>query len=91
MRKPLLCRLGWHRSTFLDSAMFVSAMRCNHCNEWIDKEAGADVDAFREAVSSGKVKYQPDTTKCWDSHDGTIQRPHQHATDGSIIPEEISG
>ena len=87
--KRLLCRLGWHRSKFLDSAGFVSAMRCNYCNAWIDKEAGADVENFRRAVSSGEVQYKPDTSKCWDSHDGTIQRPHSHATDGSIIPEAV--
>lgn len=65
-------------------------MRCNHCNAWIDKAAGADVDAFRQAVSSGELTYNPDITKCWDSHDGTIQRPHRHATDGSIIPASVS-
>lgn len=88
MRKPLFCRLGWHRSTFMDSAGFVGAMRCNLCLDWIDKEAGADVDAFRQAVSSGEITFKPDTSKCWESHDGIIQRAHEHATDGSIVPEE---
>lgn len=89
-RKSLFCWLGWHRSTFYDSAGFVGAARCNGCLKWIDEAAGADVEAFRHAVTSGEVRYAPDTTRCWDSHDGTIQRAHDHATDGSIVPEALT-
>jgi hypothetical protein len=49
MRRPLLCRLGWHTHIYRDGALFNSADRCGRCDEWIDKVDGAAVDYEREA------------------------------------------
>ena len=52
-RHPWLCGLGIHTSTYVDSAMFSSASRCNHCGEWLDPEEGSLVDRERELWSAG--------------------------------------
>lgn len=53
-----MCRLGWHRSQFLDSTMYVSAHRCNLCLDWVDPAQGAEVDRFRKAVSNGEIRFK---------------------------------
>lgn len=55
VKKPLLCRLGWHTQIYGDGAMFTSARRCNKCDEWVDKEGGAAVDAERRKWEDGSM------------------------------------
>ncbi len=45
----LLCKLGWHTSQYTDSSLMNSARRCNHCGEWVNKNAGEIVDAERKS------------------------------------------
>ena len=52
-RIPLLCRLGFHTSTYSDGAMFNSASRCNKCEQWVDPEEGALVDRERKLWGAG--------------------------------------
>jgi hypothetical protein len=52
VKKPLLCRLGFHPSRFLDSTLTQSALRCNDCGAWIEKEKGRRVDEERRLYSA---------------------------------------
>lgn len=52
MSRPLLCRLGIHTSTFLDSALVVSAYRCNRCDGWVDPDEGERVERARAFLSA---------------------------------------
>ena len=59
MKKPWLCRLGFHMNIYRDGAMRYSADRCGRCGEWINKEAGALVDRERsgwETASDSEVR-----------------------------------
>lgn len=44
----LLCKLGLHGRFWVDSAGFISATRCGHCNEPTDKRQADRLDMYRK-------------------------------------------